>query len=450
MPENDSVNGRLDSWKEIADYLRRDVRTVTRWEKDKRLPVHRVPGGKRQAVFAYRQELDAWLLSQEPNGDAKAVLPEKRFRWQPFLFVGVAVSALIIFLVLERMLPSHTIRRVQVPARIVFTSNSIQALDDRGGLLWTHGFSKTLQHDPRESLEDLVRIVDLYNDGEREVLVVAPLHSGPNSSDLVTTEIDCFSSQGELLWSYVPQEQFQFGDHKLEGPWDVFDVFVTPGATHAIWAAFAHYRWGNSFVVQLNPKTGKDTVRFVNTGIIYKLNEARISGKTYLLAGAFNNEYAAGSLAVLDEARVFAVSPQTPGTRHKCVSCSEGMPDYYFVFPRSEINTLKNLWENPVRGIDVHPEEIEIRKDELASPEMGEKPSAAATMYLFRTGPTIHLVSLRFDSTYDMVHRDLERHRALDHSLATCPERLHPGPVRMWTASNGWTELRLAPMKPSD
>ncbi len=54
-------NGRLDSWKEIAKYLHRDVTTTIRWEKEKSLPVHRVPGGKRQAVFAYRHEIDAWL-----------------------------------------------------------------------------------------------------------------------------------------------------------------------------------------------------------------------------------------------------------------------------------------------------------------------------------------------------------------------------------------------------
>lgn len=66
MSEDRHSNGRLDSWKEIAAYLNRDVRTVIRWEC-KGLPVHRVPGGKRQAVFAYPAEIDAWL-SGEHNG----------------------------------------------------------------------------------------------------------------------------------------------------------------------------------------------------------------------------------------------------------------------------------------------------------------------------------------------------------------------------------------------
>lgn len=52
---------RLDSWKAIAQYLDRDVRSAQRWERDRRLPVHRLPGGG--AVFAYEGELDEWLTS---------------------------------------------------------------------------------------------------------------------------------------------------------------------------------------------------------------------------------------------------------------------------------------------------------------------------------------------------------------------------------------------------
>jgi hypothetical protein len=39
-PERDSEE-RLDSWKEIAAYLKRDVTTVQRWEKREGMPVHR-------------------------------------------------------------------------------------------------------------------------------------------------------------------------------------------------------------------------------------------------------------------------------------------------------------------------------------------------------------------------------------------------------------------------
>src|SRR5712691_2951019 len=53
-------NGRLDSWKEIAAYLRRSVRSAKRWEKEQQLPVHRHHHDKRDSVYAYRAELDGW------------------------------------------------------------------------------------------------------------------------------------------------------------------------------------------------------------------------------------------------------------------------------------------------------------------------------------------------------------------------------------------------------
>src|SRR5271155_3702952 len=55
------TNHRLDSWKEIAAFFDRDERTVRRWEKERGLPVHRVPGGGRGGVFAYPAELKDWL-----------------------------------------------------------------------------------------------------------------------------------------------------------------------------------------------------------------------------------------------------------------------------------------------------------------------------------------------------------------------------------------------------
>ena len=51
---------RLDSWKEIAAYLKRDVRSVQRWEKTEGLPVHRHMHGKQGSVYAYQAEIDAW------------------------------------------------------------------------------------------------------------------------------------------------------------------------------------------------------------------------------------------------------------------------------------------------------------------------------------------------------------------------------------------------------
>ncbi len=65
-----AADNRLDSWKEIAAYLKRDIRTVQRWEKLEGLPVRRHQHQKRGSAFAYRDELESWWLNRGHEVDA--------------------------------------------------------------------------------------------------------------------------------------------------------------------------------------------------------------------------------------------------------------------------------------------------------------------------------------------------------------------------------------------
>jgi len=71
-----SSAARLDSWKEIAAYLGRGERTAKRWESERSLPVHRVPGGGRGSVYALASELDEWLTSRRAQGLDEAEVGE--------------------------------------------------------------------------------------------------------------------------------------------------------------------------------------------------------------------------------------------------------------------------------------------------------------------------------------------------------------------------------------
>ncbi len=66
---------RLVGWKEIAAYFEKAERTVKRWERDRNLPVYRVPGGSSASVYAYPSELKKWLEadpSDKPETEAIA------------------------------------------------------------------------------------------------------------------------------------------------------------------------------------------------------------------------------------------------------------------------------------------------------------------------------------------------------------------------------------------
>jgi TolB-like protein len=119
----DPLSGkRLDSWKEIAAFLGRAERTVKRWETERGLPIHRVPGGGRTAVFAYTGELSQWLEGHEtetdrevapasapapveaaasasqPEMERATALPITPQRWVQILLAALAVTAVVVLM----------------------------------------------------------------------------------------------------------------------------------------------------------------------------------------------------------------------------------------------------------------------------------------------------------------------------------------------------------------
>ena len=55
---------RLETWKEVANFFGKDERTVKRWESERGLPIHRLPGDARSRIFAFAAELESWRASR--------------------------------------------------------------------------------------------------------------------------------------------------------------------------------------------------------------------------------------------------------------------------------------------------------------------------------------------------------------------------------------------------
>jgi len=59
---------RLDSWKEISEYLKRDTRTCIRWKNLYSLPIYKIDDKSPYSrVFAYKSEIDKWLKEKTNN-----------------------------------------------------------------------------------------------------------------------------------------------------------------------------------------------------------------------------------------------------------------------------------------------------------------------------------------------------------------------------------------------
>jgi len=83
---------RLESWKEIAAYLGREVRTVQLWEKSEGLPVHRQQHAKQGSVYAFKPELDAWRA-------ARKTAPVEKIKPRPILLWGGIAAAVLLLII---------------------------------------------------------------------------------------------------------------------------------------------------------------------------------------------------------------------------------------------------------------------------------------------------------------------------------------------------------------
>ena len=92
------AGGRLESWKEIATYLNRSVRTLHRWEKEEGLPVHRQLHKELGSVFAYKSELDAWSRARSVHAEVRENKSERgssnRFR----MVVAIVLSGAVVLI----------------------------------------------------------------------------------------------------------------------------------------------------------------------------------------------------------------------------------------------------------------------------------------------------------------------------------------------------------------
>lgn len=96
---------RLESWKEIAAYLKRDVRTVQRWEESENLPIHRHQHKKRGSVFAHPDELDMWRHSRRADlfgGTETTTVVLASRSWRVPAAIAFAAATFVVALVLAR------------------------------------------------------------------------------------------------------------------------------------------------------------------------------------------------------------------------------------------------------------------------------------------------------------------------------------------------------------
>jgi len=403
-------NQPLDGWKEIASWFGRDVRTVSRWEQKRGLPIHRLPGGGRGSVFAYPAELEAWKNRQADllaNGHTPAA---HQWRWAG-LAVGLALIAAL-GLSLTRATTIHT---------VVAGPQELRAVDASGKAIWTHAFSNRLHAFSQEKLARRLRLQDLDGDSQPEVLFAAAYHTGgiPSREELL-----CFDSAGRLRWRYQPNLRLAYRGRTFDTNWGFLDLEAGAGG---IWAALIEAPWWGGALVRLDA-AGRPELRFVSSGMIYRL---AVMDSGLILAGGVNNEYAAPFFAVVGQDDPPVSSPQTPGSRHECLECPDSRPRRFFVLPNSELAKPYGMPYSNMELIHVRPNEVLV-----------ETGHGDFSQFLFRFSLDFQPLEVMPSASFRLRHDEYQRAGKLDHGYETCPQLAKPALLREWTPS-GWREMQV-------
>jgi len=410
---------RLDSWKEIAEYLRRDVRTATRWESQG-LPLHRVPGGKGRSVFAFTHEIDAWLAGHSPESEAASRrLPKRLAIGAACALAAIAIGAVVMLNGLAR---PHVSAGLEVEA----TSSRISVTDASGVSRVIHRF------DPGAVLTAgaPVRTEALHADGAPDILASVSFYEGQDARSIRSGEVLALSLDGDVRWRFGFDDVMTFAGRGVSGPWALTDWQVGPAGPQGLIAVAAHeVTWWASIVAVLD-RSGRRVDAFVNPGWIESLMWP--STDRLAIAG-FNNMRDEAAFAVLDASRIGGQAPGSDGTAFACLTCAKAPPLFYATFARSEVNRATVSRFNRAR-VEMAGDQILVTTIEVDREHGGD----ASAIYEFDRD--LRFVRAGYSDTYWDEHRRLELEGRLTHSRDACPDRDGPRAIEVWDAVRGWVQ----------
>ena len=417
----------LQSWKEIASYLRVTVRTVQRWEKESGLPVHRQGTGRKARVVAYADEIDNWLTNHQADPE-----PAGR-RWiTPAIVAGAVVvilAGVILFLVFGTK-PELT--------GMIIEATRIKALDGKKRVIWEREFPPIgVAH--YEVGNDSYRLLNVDDDPDNEVLFnYVPVRSAELPGRLI-----CYDSDGRQLWEFQYGRERVHQERKLSGNYLGLRLMpVQVGNRQYLLCLAGHHLWFPSQIVLLDPRTGQLLDEYWHPGGLrgVLVHDFDGDGQPEALLSGINNPGVGlghGCLVLLDIPFGPGKRPG-PGLESAFYDFTQGKELGYVLFPRPDVSD--------VQGALPIVDEVSMTGDRTILARVSG-PEITLFYYLdYR----LRLVDFRFADNLTSVHDRLWRLGLLDHKLSTS-ELGVLGRVRSFaTAPDGNSEQVLDLMRSAE
>jgi hypothetical protein len=423
---------RLDSWKAIAAYLKRDLATVRRWERSLGLPVRRVAGSGR-SVFAYKSEIDAWLKTERP-GSETSVNTERLPPTRIATIAKTAAASAVLVLAVIGLYRGWSRSSASAISHVVVTADGVAAFDAAGIERWRHRLPDDLMLAVSE-----VGTNWLVAGGLSPAVYAVVSHTVRRSDRQGGAgSLLEFSLDGVLRRSFSFDDEFVVGGKRYRPPWVVTTLAVDDSTgARRVAVAGHHYQWDPSPVTVLDEQWRRAGT-FLHAGwveALYWISSDR------LLIGGYAESRHGGMVALLDPARLDGQGPETPGGPHHCETCGGDQLVRQVVMPRTEVNRASNWRFN--RAL------VERLGDRLIARTIELEHAGGHADVIYEFSLSLELLSAAFSERYWDAHRMLEAEGKLNHSRAECPDRRGPSGVLVWEPATGWQPLGVDAQQPS-
>jgi hypothetical protein len=391
-------NGReLVSWQEIADHLGITVRAAQRWERERGLPIRRLPG-KRSIVSANRAEVDAWRNSLDQVASPQAASIR---RWQSLagtLFVALACLGWYWFVT----------ARAASPASFRIEQNVLVVLDAGGREAWRATFPTPLNSAlyVNTGAQRHFWTGDLDGDGRPEVLFTELPENPFEAESLI-----CFSDRGVVKWRFRPGRVVFTPAQRFTSAFHIADFVVAPlgkgGAPTVVITSHQVPDYPNQ--AALISGTGAILGEYWHSGYLEQL---AVSAQDIYLGGV-SNAYGSATLVVLGADKVAGASVEENPTYQL-----QGFPPAHerarLLFPRSCINRKLEPY-NRVARLTVDRESVTASVFELEPPK--------TTEVWYQLTPDLRLKHFEVSDAFRSRHAELQATRLLDHDLTPGEEK---------------------------
>jgi len=341
----------LESWKEIADFLNKDIRTCQRWERELGLPIHRLEGSAKARVFAHPEEIEVWLKEKYQN-QSKNNLSLRGFFTGKLKYLMILVF-LIGFAVTAMLL--GIFKQISEPHSFNVQGSRLVILDEKGELAWDfdtgienlasdehykiHFQSKAPSPGSKHSYnQPYVMFADLDHNGTQEVLF-----SIQTQDEVDEGKLYCFNNQGKILWTYNTGRPLQFGGKSYSQAFRIHGLRVKDwdqdGKDEILVISNHFYRFPCQ--ITLLDLNGLKKGEYWHSGYLkdYEFIDLDQNGQYEIILAGMNNEWNTPVCLVLDPSHMQGTSPQSEN-EYILQDMEKGNELYYLRFPRNIVDRL--------------------------------------------------------------------------------------------------------------